>query len=98
MRHKPKPAAATPAPEPSALEEPTPTEPAPEADTTLPDLPPPEPQQAEARAGGDEQVEAPDAAPTDGTGKCLTAHSWLLRPQALCTECILTCRCPATTF
>jgi hypothetical protein len=40
MRHKPKPAAATLAPEPSALEEPTPKEPAPEADTTLPDLPP----------------------------------------------------------
>jgi hypothetical protein len=74
MRHKSKPAAATPAPEPSALEEPTPKEPAPEADMTLPDLPPPEPQQAEARAGGEEQVGAPDAALADGTGKCLTAH------------------------
>jgi hypothetical protein len=41
---------------------------------TLLDLPPLEPQQGEARAGGDEQVEAPDAAPADGTGKCLTAH------------------------
>jgi hypothetical protein len=98
MKHKPKPAAAIPTPKPSALEEPTPTEPAPEADTTLPNLPPPEPQQAEARAGGEEQVEAPDAAPEDGTGKCVTAHGWLLRPPALCTECILTCRCPATTF
>jgi hypothetical protein len=66
---------ATPAPEPSALEEPTPQEPAAGADTTLPDLlPPGEPQQAEAGAGGVEQVEAPDAAPADGTGKCLTAH------------------------
>jgi hypothetical protein len=74
MRHKLKPAAATPAPESLALEEPTPKEPAPEVDTTLPDLPPPVPQQAEARAGGEEQVKAPDAAPADGTGKCLTAH------------------------
>jgi hypothetical protein len=43
MRHKLKPAAATPAPESPALEEPTPKEPAPEADTTLLDLPPPSP-------------------------------------------------------
>jgi hypothetical protein len=64
-----------PAPEPAALEEPTPQEPAPKADATLPDLPPPEPQQAEARAGGEEQVEAPNAAPTDGTGKRLTTPS-----------------------
>jgi hypothetical protein len=98
VKHKLKPAAATPAPELAALEEPTPQEPAPEADTTLPDLPPPEPQQAEARAGGEEQVEAPDAAPADGTGKRLTAPGWLLRPQALCSECILACRCPAITF
>jgi hypothetical protein len=76
VKHKPKPATATRAPEPSVLEEPTPQEPAAVADTTLPDLPPtPEPKQAEARAGGGEQVEAPDAAPADGTGKCLTAHS-----------------------
>jgi hypothetical protein len=75
MKHKPKPAAATPALEPSALDEPAPQEPAPEADMTLPDLPPAlEPQQAEARAGGGEQVEAPGAAPADGTGKCLTTH------------------------
>jgi hypothetical protein len=51
-----------------------PKEPAPEADITLPDLPPPEPQQAKARADGEEQVEAPEAAPADGTGKCLTSH------------------------
>jgi hypothetical protein len=63
------PAMAAPAPEGS-----TPMEPAPEADATLPDLPPPELQQGEAGAGGEEQVEAPDAAPTDGTGKHLTAH------------------------
>jgi hypothetical protein len=74
VRHKPRPAIAAPAPEPSALGEPTPKEPAPEADAMLPDLPPPEPQQAEARAGGEEQVKAPDAAPADGSGKCLTAH------------------------
>jgi hypothetical protein len=75
VKHKLKPAAATPAPEPLALQEPTPQEPAAVADTTLPDLPPPaEPQQAEAGAGGAEQVEAPDAAPADGIGKCLTAH------------------------
>jgi hypothetical protein len=39
----------------------------------LPDLPPPELRQVETRAGGGEQVEAPDAAPTDGTGKHSTA-------------------------
>jgi hypothetical protein len=98
VKHKPNPTAATPAPEPAALKEPTPQELAPEADMTLPDLPPPKPQQAEARAGGEEQVEATDAAPADGTGKRLTAPGWLLRPQALCTECILACRCPAITF
>jgi hypothetical protein len=83
-----KPAAATPAPEPSGPRESTPTEPAaasllpshrcpepaPEADATPLDLPPPELQQGESRAGGEEQVEAPDATPTDGTGKRLTAH------------------------
>jgi hypothetical protein len=74
MRHKPKPAAAAPVPETPAPEEPAPEEPAPEEDTTLPDLPPPEPQQAKARAGGEEQVEATEAAPADGTSKCLTAH------------------------
>jgi hypothetical protein len=63
-----------PAPEPSALEGSMPAEPAPEADATLPDLPPPELQQVETEAGGGRQVEAPDAAPTDGTGKHLTAH------------------------
>jgi hypothetical protein len=67
------PVTAAPAPEPSAPEGTTPAEPAPEADVTLPDLPPPELQQVEAEAGGEEQVEAPDAAPTDGTGKHLTA-------------------------
>jgi hypothetical protein len=71
---KPKPVSATPGPEPLALEGPMPKGPAPEMDTTLPDLPPPKPQQAEARAGGEEQVEAPEVAPTDGTGKCLTTH------------------------
>jgi hypothetical protein len=54
MRHKLKPTVATPAPEPPTPEEPVPKEPAPEADTALPDLPPLEPQQAKARAGGEE--------------------------------------------
>jgi hypothetical protein len=71
---KPKPVSATPAPEPPAPEGPVPKGPALETDTTLPDLPPPEPQQAEARAGGEEQVEAPATALADGTGECLTAH------------------------
>jgi hypothetical protein len=74
VKLKPKLAAAAPALEPAAQEEPTPQESAPGAHATLPDLPPPEPQQAKARAGGEEQVEAPDAAPTDGTGKRLTTH------------------------
>jgi hypothetical protein len=74
VKLKPKPAAATPAPELAAQEEPMPQEAAPEADATLPYLPPPEPQQAKAGAGGEEQVEAPDAAPANGTGKHLTAH------------------------
>jgi hypothetical protein len=75
VKHKLKPVTATPAPKPSALEEPTPQGPAAGADTTLPDLPPPaEPEQAEAGAGDEGQVEAPDAAPVDGTSKCLTAH------------------------
>jgi hypothetical protein len=62
---KAKPASATPDPEPPAAEGLTPKGPAPETGTTLPDLPPPEPQQAEARAGGEEQVEAPAAAPSE---------------------------------
>jgi hypothetical protein len=41
-------------------------------DATLPDPPPPEPQQIESSAGGGEQVEATDATPAEGTGKCLT--------------------------
>jgi hypothetical protein len=42
-----------------------------------PDLPPPELQQGETRAGGEEQVEAPNAAHTEGTGERLTAHDLL---------------------
>jgi hypothetical protein len=67
------PVVAAPVPKPSAPEGMTPAEPAPGADATLPDLPPPELQQVEAEASGEEQVEAPDAAPTDGTGKHSTA-------------------------
>jgi hypothetical protein len=67
------PVAAAPAPQPSALEGSTPAELAPEADATLLDLPPPELQQVKTGAGGGEQVEAPDAAPTDGIGTQSTA-------------------------
>jgi hypothetical protein len=56
-----------------------PAEPAPEANATLPDLPPPELQQGEAGPGGEEQVEAPISAPTDGTGKHLTTRGELPR-------------------
>jgi hypothetical protein len=69
---EPAPAAA--ASEPSAPGKPAPTELAPEVDATLPDLPPPELRQDEAEAGGGEQVEALEAAPTDGTGKHLSAR------------------------
>jgi hypothetical protein len=71
---EPAPAAA--ASEPSAPEELAPPELAPEADAMLPDLPPPELRHDEAEAGGGEQVEAPDAAPTS-TGKRLSARSLL---------------------
>jgi hypothetical protein len=57
---------------------------APEADATLPDLPPPELQQVETRAGGGEQVEAPDAAPMDGTGEHLTAPAGCQDPRVVC--------------
>jgi hypothetical protein len=60
--NEPEPISATPAPEP----------PAPEEDAMLPDPPPLESQQLEANAGGDEQVEATNAAPADGTAKYLT--------------------------
>jgi hypothetical protein len=72
------------APEPSAPERPAPAEPAPEADTTLPDLPPPELRQVEVGAGGEKQVMAPSAAPTDGTGEHLTAPASNLDPHAVC--------------
>jgi hypothetical protein len=81
VKHKPRLAATTLAPELAALEEPTPQEPAPEAGATLPDLPPLEPQQAEAGAGGEEQVEAPDAAPADDTHKRLTTPGCCLDPR-----------------
>jgi hypothetical protein len=44
-------------------------------DATLPDQPPPGPQQIKSKAGGGEQVEATDAAPAEGIGKCLTPCS-----------------------
>jgi hypothetical protein len=62
------PASAVAAPEPPAPEGPVPAEVAPEADAALPDLPPPEPRLEETEPSGGEQVEAPDAAHTDGTG------------------------------
>jgi hypothetical protein len=67
------PVAAAPAPEATAPEGSTPTEATPGVDVALPDLPPPEPQQVEAGAGGEKQVEAPCAAPADGAGECLIA-------------------------
>jgi hypothetical protein len=72
------------APETVALEGSMPAEPAPGADATLPDQLPPKLQLGEARAGGEEQVEAPGAAPTDGTGKCLTAPASYRDPYAVC--------------
>jgi hypothetical protein len=75
---------AAPAPKPSAPEGSAPVEPAPEADATLPDLPPPELRLFEAGAGGEEQVEAPGAAPTDGPGKHLTAPASCRDPHAVC--------------
>jgi hypothetical protein len=77
------PVTAAPAPEPSALEGSAPAEPAPGADTTLPDLPPLELRQVEVGAGGEKQVEAPSAALTDGTGKCLTAQASYQDPHAV---------------
>jgi hypothetical protein len=66
---EPEPISATPAPEASVGQ--------PEAesaqllspgneDATLPDLPPPKPQQIESSAGGGEQVEDIDTAPAEG--------------------------------
>jgi hypothetical protein len=63
--------------EPLAPEEPAPPELAPEADEMLLDLPPPELRHDEAETDGGEQVEAPDAAPTDGAGKRLSARGLL---------------------
>jgi hypothetical protein len=91
----PTPAAA--ASEPSAPVEPVPAELAPEADAMLPDLTPLELQQDKTEAGGGEQVEAPDAAPTDGTGKRLSARGWLPRSGRNILTTLRTCRCPATT-
>jgi hypothetical protein len=78
------PVTAVPAPEPSAPEGSAPAEPAPGADAMLPDLPPPELRLVDAGAGGEEQVEAPGAAPTDGTGKHLTALASCRDPHAVC--------------
>jgi hypothetical protein len=78
------PVTAASAPEPSTPEGPAPAELAPEADTTLPDLPPPELRQVEVGAGGEKQVEAPSAAPTDGTGEHLTAPASYRDPHAVC--------------
>jgi hypothetical protein len=78
------PVAAASAPKASAPEGSTPTEPAPGADTALPDPPPPELQQVEAGAGGEKQVEAPGATPTDGAGECLTAPASCRDPYAVC--------------
>jgi hypothetical protein len=59
---------APPAPEPS-LELTSAPEPAEEAAATLPSSPPPEPQQAEHEAGGDEQVEVAIEGPAKSADK-----------------------------
>jgi hypothetical protein len=89
------PASAAAAPEPQAPEGPVPAEVAPEADAALPDLPPPEPRQEEARPGGGEQVEAPNAAHTDGTGMRLLARDWLPGSGRNVLTISYACRCLA---
>jgi hypothetical protein len=74
---EPEPISATPAPEPPVRQpeaESAQLLPPGNEDATLPDPPPPEPQQIESSAAGGEQVEATDAAPVEGTGKCLTPY------------------------
>jgi hypothetical protein len=90
------PTSAAAAPEPPAPEGPVPAEVAPEADAALPDLPPREPRQEEAGPSGGEQVEAPDAAHTDGTGMRLPAHDWLPGSGGSVLTISYACRCPAT--
>jgi hypothetical protein len=90
------PTSAAAAPEPWAPEGPVPAEVAPEADAALPDLPPPEPRLEEAGPGGGEQVEAPDAAHTDGTGMSLPARDWLPGSGRNVFTISYACRCPAT--
>jgi hypothetical protein len=68
---------------------------APEADAAFPDLPPPEPRQEGAGPGGEEQVVAPGAAPTDGTGTRLPARDWLPRSRHNVLTTLYACRCPA---
>jgi hypothetical protein len=74
---EPEPILATPAPEPPIGQpegESAQLLPPGNKDATLPDPPPPEPQQIGSSAAGGEQVEATDAAPAEGTGKCLTPY------------------------
>jgi hypothetical protein len=91
---EPAPAAA--ASEPSAPGEPVPTELAPEADAALPDLPPPELRRDEAETGGGEQVETPDATPTNGTGTRVSVGDRLPRTGHNILTMLCTCRGPAT--
>jgi hypothetical protein len=51
-------------------------------DATLLELPPPELRHDEAETSGGEQVKAPDATPTDGSGKRLSARGLLPGPVA----------------
>jgi hypothetical protein len=73
-----------------------PKSPAPEEDATLPDLPPPEPQQLEASAGDDEQVEATNTAPADDTSKCRPPAVNCLDRRLRELNAFSTCRCPTT--
>jgi hypothetical protein len=72
-----------------------PAEVAPEVDAALPDLPPPEPRLEEAEPSGGEQVEAPDAAHTDGTSMHLPARVWLPGSGHNVSTVLYACRCPA---
>jgi hypothetical protein len=89
------PASAAAAPEPPASEGPVPAEVVPEADAALPNLLPPEPRLEEAGPGGGEQVKAPDAAHTDGTGMRLPARDWLPGSGRNVFTISYACRCPA---
>jgi hypothetical protein len=89
------PASTAAAPEAPAPERTIAAEVTPEADAALPDLPPPEPRQEGAGPSGGEQVEASDAARTDGTGMRLPARDWLPGSGSNVLTTSYACRCSA---